>query len=175
MGLVDLSEAANQTRFAKMVGSSQQAISKMVEKGVLRRGATTGEWLLQYCERLREISAGRGGESQGDLTEAKIEEAIVKTALGRLQYHERLGNLIHKDEAHSLLSEWAAFASREFRQGAERLILDVHSQFDVELPLELREKHVGAAIERVRSFAFKLARDSEDGGGAVQAAEGAGD
>lgn len=171
MAVVDLEESANQTRFAKLVGSSQQAISKMVEKGVLRRGATTGEWLLQYSERLREIAGGRGGDSQADLTKAKTEEAEVKAALGRLQYHEKLGNIIDNEEARAFLTEWAGYANREFRQGIERLLLDVESQFNVSVPVELREKHAGAAIDRVKGYALKLGEDGGSGGGAVSAAE----
>jgi len=171
MAVVDLEEAANQTRFSKLVGSSQQAISKMVEKGVLRRGATSGEWLLQYCERLRDIAGGRGGDSQADLTKAKTEEAEVKAALGRLQYHEKLGNIIDKEEAQAFLSDWAGYANREYRQGIERLLLDIENQFDITVPLELREKHVGATIERVRGYALKLSDGGGDGNGAVSGTE----
>lgn len=171
MAVLDLDEPANQTRFSRLVGSSQQAISKMVEKGVLRRGGTIGEWLLQYSERLREIAGGRGGDNQADLTTAKTEEARVKAALGRLQYHEKLGAVVHKEEGRAFLSNWAAYANREYRQGVERLVADMESQFGVSVPVDLREKHVGAAIERVRGYALKLGGDSGSGGGAVSGAE----
>ncbi len=40
----------------------------MVRRGVLRDGARADEWLLAYCDHLREVAAGRGGEAGKELT-----------------------------------------------------------------------------------------------------------
>ena len=54
-----LDELAIQARFGDMVGISQQAVSELVRAGVLPVGGTYGQWLIAYCERLREQAAGR--------------------------------------------------------------------------------------------------------------------
>ncbi|MEH6825641.1 MAG: hypothetical protein V7629_17220 [Motiliproteus sp.] len=168
---LDLLEPAKQAVFARLVGVSQPAINKQIEKGVLIRGGSYQEWLNSYIEQLRSQAAGRGGDKQANLTQARIEESEVKTALGRIQYHEKLGSLVILEEARAFLMDWAAYANREFRQANERLVLDIKSMLDVDVPDELRDKHVGAAIERVKSYALKLASDGSDSSEGVPATE----
>jgi phage terminase Nu1 subunit (DNA packaging protein) len=52
----------SQAEFAQMVGVSEASISTRVKDGVLVRGDTAHEWLLAYCERLRDQAAGRLGD-----------------------------------------------------------------------------------------------------------------
>lgn len=51
-----------QDDFAKLVGVSQARVAQMVAEGVLTREGTAAQWLLAYCERLREHAAGRDRE-----------------------------------------------------------------------------------------------------------------
>lgn len=60
-----LDRTITQAQFAELVGVTQQAISALVGRGVLNAGDTAGQWLLHYCENLREQAAGRA--SMGDL------------------------------------------------------------------------------------------------------------
>lgn len=169
MANFNLQEEANQTEFARLVGVSQQAISKLVDKGLLPRGSSNQEWLTLYIGNLREQAAGRGGSLHDERTRSQIKESETKTANLRLQYHEKLGSLVILEEARAFLMDWAAYANREFRQANERLVLDIKSMLDVDVPDELRDKHVGAAIERVKSYALKLASGGSDGSGGVPA------
>jgi phage terminase Nu1 subunit (DNA packaging protein) len=60
--LTGLSMAVSQEQFAAVVGISQPRVAQLVAEGVLPRDGTAGQWLLAYCERLREQAAGRGQE-----------------------------------------------------------------------------------------------------------------
>lgn len=171
METLNLNAKASQTAFARLVGVSQQAISKQIEKGNLSEGATFGEWLTEYCDQLRDQAAGRGGEGQVDVAQATYEEKKTKTALMRLDYHEKLENTINKEEAYSFLADWSMYSLRQFRQSFERLRDDMNNQLEIELPPEMVEKHAGAAIERVRDYALKLGGSDGESGGAVQPAE----
>ena len=168
-----LQAVASQTIFARLVGVSQQTISKQIEKGILSKEGTYRDWLLSYTDHLREQAAGRGGDNQLDIARATIEEKAVKTALGRITYHEKLGTLVDKEETQTFLSDWAGYSNKQFLQAFERLILDIQSQFDVTVPPELREKHAGSAIERVRGYALKLGEDSHSGSADVPTPESA--
>jgi phage terminase Nu1 subunit (DNA packaging protein) len=84
----------SQEEFGRLVGISQQKVSQLVNDGVLERGATALEWLRVYCDRLREMAAGRGSEGGGlDLVqeraalarEQRIGQAI-KNAVARTEY-----------------------------------------------------------------------------------------
>jgi phage terminase Nu1 subunit (DNA packaging protein) len=69
--MVDLSLPMNQTQFGEMVGVSQQAISEFCKVAALGQGAPTGEMLLAYCARLREMAAGRGSDGDLDLVQER--------------------------------------------------------------------------------------------------------
>ena len=77
MGL-DLSTTGTQNEFGVLVGITQQAVSALAQRGVLVDGAMLDEWLLSYCEHLRMIAAGRGGDSG-------LELASERAALARAQ------------------------------------------------------------------------------------------
>jgi phage terminase Nu1 subunit (DNA packaging protein) len=73
---IDLSLQISQADFGATIGISRQAVHELVARGVLARGATAGEWLLAYCERLREQAAGRSGGS-GSTLDLAAERALL--------------------------------------------------------------------------------------------------
>jgi len=56
-----------QAEFAVLVGVSEAKVSQLVGEGVIERGQTAHAWLLAYCERLREVAAGRASIEDGGL------------------------------------------------------------------------------------------------------------
>lgn len=76
--MIDLQAIPTQAQFGELVGISQPAVSGLVSRGVLRDGDSAAGWLLAYCEHLREIAAGRGGDQVGEL-------AAERAALAREQ------------------------------------------------------------------------------------------
>ena len=58
-----LDAIVSQAEFAQMIGVSEASISKRVSDGVLVRGETAHEWLIAYCEHLRDQAAGRIGSN----------------------------------------------------------------------------------------------------------------
>lgn len=66
--VTDLSFPVTQVQFGDMVGISQQAVSDLLRRRVLADGASADEWLLAYCDHLRGIAAGRGGEASLELS-----------------------------------------------------------------------------------------------------------
>jgi phage terminase Nu1 subunit (DNA packaging protein) len=62
---MNLDEEITQEAFGKLVGVSQSRISVLLNRGVLPHDGTGGEWLLAYCENLREVAAGRESEDGG--------------------------------------------------------------------------------------------------------------
>ncbi len=84
----------SQAEFAQIVGVSEARVSQLVSDGVLTRGETAAQWLLAYCERLRDQAAGRLGDSLGlDLVQERAalarEQRIgqeIKNAVARKEY-----------------------------------------------------------------------------------------
>lgn len=63
--MIDLDAHSTQAEFGELVGISQPAVSGLVQRGVITEGATTREWLLDYCDHLREVAAGRSSDADG--------------------------------------------------------------------------------------------------------------
>ncbi|MBB1489085.1 hypothetical protein [Oceanospirillum sediminis] len=167
----DLTAQASQTGFARLLGCSQQSISRYVQSGVLTSGGSYHSWLKELHGHLSEVAAGRGADHQNNMAQATIEEKTAKTALYRLQYHEKLGSLVNLEEAQSLLTDWASYANRKFTQSVEEMVTEIEQQHGIKISPELREKHAGTATERIRNFVGKLIASAEDGSGAVPTGE----
>lgn len=77
-----------------MIGVSEARVSQLVSEGVITRGESAAEWLIAYCERLRDQAAGRLGESMGlDLVQERAalareqrEGQAIKNAVARREY-----------------------------------------------------------------------------------------
>lgn len=84
-----------QAEFGELVGISQQAVSDLVQAGVLQRGEPASAWLHAYCARLREQAAGRlsaDGEGldlvqeRAALARSQREAQELKNAVTRGEY-----------------------------------------------------------------------------------------
>jgi phage terminase Nu1 subunit (DNA packaging protein) len=92
---VNLGAPITQAAFAQLVGISEAKVSQLVADGILARGDTGHQWVLSYCERLREVAAGRqSGEVGGlDLVQERAalareqrEGIAIKNAVLRKEY-----------------------------------------------------------------------------------------
>ena len=167
MNVDGLDVEADQTSFARLVGVSQQAISGRVSDGRLEKGETLQQWLHVYLEDLREQASGRGGDEQANFQRARAREMEASSKLKEMQYHEKMGTLIHAEHARAFLSDWAQFARSEIDAAFDGFIAAVEDQIDEPLPAELREKYAGTALRRIRDFTGKLVGSSAGGGDSV--------
>lgn len=74
-----------QAEFGSMVGISQQAVSSLVARGVLRPGRTGAGWLRAYCDHMRLEAEGRAG----DLASASAELKRSRRAMVEEQLAEK--------------------------------------------------------------------------------------
>jgi phage terminase Nu1 subunit (DNA packaging protein) len=71
VGVIDLTRPLTQAQFGELVGVSQQAVSEFVKVAALGPGVAGAEMLLAYCERMREMAAGRGSDGELDLVQER--------------------------------------------------------------------------------------------------------
>lgn len=99
-----------QAAFGEMVGVSQQAVSDFLKAAALGPGVTGGQMLQAYCERLREVAAGRGSMEVDGLDLVQERAALAR--------EQRLGYEIKNEVARktygpiTLLAETLALASQ---------------------------------------------------------------
>jgi len=153
-----LDEKANQSSFGRLVGIRQPSVKDFIDKGVLIPGQTLKEWLLQYSQRMRDQAAGRGGNDQVNLTRARSDEAVMKTAKMRLEYSREIGVLIYTKDAADAINDWCRFGNREWSQGTHRLVSEIQNKHGIEVDNELVESIVGPTTERIKDHAGELGR-----------------
>lgn len=89
--------------FAAIVGVSRQAVDDLARRGVLRRGAPAGEWLLAYTGKLREEAAGRSVE----LTQERARYDRARADHQEMVNEERRGKLVKTAMLEEILVEVA--------------------------------------------------------------------
>lgn len=176
---IELSQSATQSGFARLVGTSRQAINKHVEKGVLKEGQTYGEWLQVYCDRLRDEAAGRGGDQQSTLTAVRIEETQENIAEKRQRRLTASGELLDRET----IRDWvvgSAAGIQGFVMGAgETIIESISEKYKIEFdendvtgPLRSALGHIGSAgqelAERLSGLGELSSSDATDAYGRVE-------
>lgn len=86
--MVNLADKMTQTEFGDLVGVSQQAVSDLLKRDVLRAGYPAGVWLHAYCSHLREQAAGRA--AAGDLDLAAERAALARVQRERIEMQNAL-------------------------------------------------------------------------------------
>jgi phage terminase Nu1 subunit (DNA packaging protein) len=90
-----MAESSSQEQFAKMVGITQPAVSQLIRKGVLTRGANIVVWMRQYCENLRKQAAGwQSQDGQLDLIAERARLAKRQSEKLEMENEERRKELL---------------------------------------------------------------------------------
>ncbi len=140
-----------------MVGTSRQAINKHVERGFLTSGQTYLEWLSDYCERLRQEAAGRGGDQQATLTAVRIEETQENIAEKRQRRLTASKELVDRESALNWIIE-SATGIQGFVMGAGETITEsISEKYRIELDSDDVTAPLRTALGHIASAGSELA------------------
>jgi hypothetical protein len=154
---IELTDVASQSGFARLVGTSRQAINNHVVKKVLTDGDTYAEWLLIYCERQREEAAGRGGDQQSTLTAVRIEETQENIFDKRQKRLTASGELMDRETVHNWIVE-SASSIQGFVMGAGETITEsITEKYKIELEAEDVAAPLRIALGHIASNGSELA------------------
>lgn len=107
---MNLAAPITQAQFAALVGVSEAKVSQLVADGVIVRGDTGQQWLHAYCERLREVAAGRQSEEVGGLDLVQERAALARAQREGVQIKNAV--LLKEYAAVDLLAKVLATASQ---------------------------------------------------------------
>ncbi|MGE0310034.1 MAG: terminase small subunit [Lautropia sp.] len=79
---------ATTATFGELVGVGERKVRDLVEREILRQGATLDRWLLDYCAHIREQAAGRAGHNDAGLTSERAR--LAKEQADRLEMQNRI-------------------------------------------------------------------------------------
>lgn len=121
---VDLDEPCTQRAFAQIIGASAPAINIMLKDGVIKKGDSAGQWLLDYCARLREKAAGRATDGTMSLAAERAKLAKEQTAIAAIKRAEMDGDLAPVQ----LLTWTLSRVSTQLAAALERIPVEVQRQ-----------------------------------------------
>tara|TARA_R110002124_G_scaffold213962_1_gene379992 strand:- start:22145 stop:22654 length:510 start_codon:yes stop_codon:yes gene_type:complete len=162
-----------QKEIAEHLDMSERNCRDMLKTlGIDWNASDMGDIRISYIRDLREKAAGRGGTQIEQLNAARIEESTVKSANGRLAYHEKLGTLVPTTDAAFALTDWASYTNREVTAAFEKLAQQLESTLKVSIDRSLVDSIAGSTVKRIGGYAANLGQRIAGGGGAVQSAQG---
>lgn len=148
-------QAISQAEFGAWVGVSEARVSQLMAEGVLTRGESGHEWLIAYCERMRDMAAGRASSELGGLDLVQERAALAR--------EQRLGialkNAVARGEYApiSLLAEVLATASQSVSERFEQLP-GLLRKVCPELPDTARDKLMSAIADARNQWVRATAR-----------------
>lgn len=160
-----IDKPVSQAEFGRLVGVTQQAVAKHMDNGVLREGATLGEWLRSYCEKLRAEASGRASDESVALTRAKTREALSKAQMAELVYHRELGNLIPVEQVEPLLQSWAVSGRAEVTRTIESVVAAIESKHEIHIERGLYEPALQTALDAIAGYPKNTDIDDDAGSG----------
>lgn len=160
-----MDKAVTQAEFAALVGVSQQAVAEHLRRRILPQGGTCHEWLLAYCDRLRQEAAGRvpsDARERRDLAIARQAEA--KAALDERELYRQDGLIVDTATVEHAMREWASLARSELLTTVDNIITAIESVHDITCDRTQLEEYVTAACSTIGTFALQYASaDDIDG------------
>ncbi len=165
MSEVVLSDRATQAGLARLVGTSRQAIANLAEKGIFPEGGTFAEWLLVYCERQREMAAGRGGNLQEQLTSIRIEEGRENVAEKRQRRLTDAGELMDR----AMVEQWVLATSGNIQtfvmEAGDTILESLSEKYDISIDEDDVLGHLRTALRHVGKAGVELAEHFSGVGG----------
>jgi terminase small subunit / prophage DNA-packing protein len=76
--MTDLDSVMTQAAFGGLVGITQQAVSDLLARQILRSSDTGRTWLVAYCENLRAVAAGRDPDGELSTERARVARATAE-------------------------------------------------------------------------------------------------
>jgi len=149
MAELNIKAKVSQTEFGRLVGVSQQAIAKQISNGVLNRKHDLGQWLIDYCEHLRKEAAGRGGNLQEQLSQARLEESQEKTMSLRQKRLVDAGDLLILSDLEEAVLEIPGLFQTSIISAGSNIIDAIESKHGIELDESIVKEPLSAALKFV--------------------------
>lgn len=107
-----LAEKISRSDFGKAVGVSRQTVDGLIDREILSASDTFGNWLLAYCDHLREVAAGRYAGGQLNLAQERAALAAVQREKIEMQNAVTRGELVSMSVLEEILSKVGARSTK---------------------------------------------------------------
>ena len=146
----ELEKTITQSDFAELVGISQPAINKHLKSGVLRKGGTAKEWLLDYTANLRIESSGRNQDDE--MKAATIREKTASAQLKEVKVKQIEGTLVDMEVLFQEMQPWFSHMKGTLDTASGRIISKISTLYGVEVPKRIIEKEHRESLSKITQF-----------------------
>jgi hypothetical protein len=164
-----LAEPISDESFGRLVGISRQAVADHRGRGLLREGASAGDWLRSYCDRLRGL---RSADEAQELARQRARQAAADANLKELAYFERIGALVAVEDIEPRLASWAVAIRAEFESAIDKILGMIESKHGIELDRAAVDALIESALDAAAAWPSIDGTDANDDRGS---SEGGGD
>ncbi len=166
-----LDREGKQSELAAILGVSAPTVSRYFSDGMVNRGQTLLKWIQTIAADQRDKAAGRDGDDNVKLAQARTREALAKAEAQELANLRELGILCITEDAENLLTEWALEVQRIVMGALDRASEHIESKFGVTLEPADLEQFGRNALESAGHRAEQLAESLGEGGAADRPGE----
>lgn len=117
--------------------------------GITQSTASLDDVRVAYIRDLREKAAGRGGDAQGELVQARIRETNANADLKELQTKEKSGELVNVAEIEPRLFAMVTAARQELLTLPEKLASDVKALHGVDVDVSLIQERIYDSLKHL--------------------------
>lgn len=148
-----LEKKATQTGFAKLVGTTKQAVSDRFNGGQLPPDGTYAEWLAAYLSRLREEAAGR---SDKDLASARARETLASAQLKEIELSEKLSLVVMVSDLAPALVVLMKDTRSSMMEAGNKILQSIESETGTPFPDEFVLNPIRSALSSAAGGADQL-------------------
>lgn len=117
--------------------------------GLNRETQSLDQIRIAYIRDLREKAAGRGGDAQGELVQARIRETNINADLKELQVMEKAGQLVNVDDIEPQLVAMVTSAKQELLSLPEKLASDIKALHGIEIDISLIQERINDSLNQL--------------------------
>ena len=149
----DLNKKASQTKFAALVGCSQQNVSQLINSGVLKKTGSYKVWMQVYIDHLRKSAAGR---NDGSLTESRARESRANASLKEIELAKELQLVISTQQLGPMLSSLFHQFESQLNSASYKAVEAVETEHSIKLDEKLITTPIHSALRNLASIADEL-------------------
>lgn len=147
--ILDLDASLNKSHVALAIGKSQQAVSKLSAKIDDATIRTNGQLLEAIVSRLTEEAAGRGGDSQDVLVQARIRDLHASAEVKELTAKEKSGELVNVTEIEPQLVAMVTAVRQELLMMPDKMATNIKALHGVDVDVSLIQEMINDALKHL--------------------------
>lgn len=143
---LDPDKPVSQAQFGALVGITQQAVSELLARGTLGKGASLKAWLASYCGNLRDQASGHVSSEGFDLIRERVLTERVDRELKELMVAEKRATLVNVAQLEPMLMNMVGAFRSELLSRDDKLRDELQALHGIDIDITILNAYTHAAL-----------------------------